>query len=475
MRDARAWAESTFGEAELGDARRTRRLVQLAAEAARRPSGVVMTACATTASREGAFRLLENDAVAPDAVRDAMCRATARACRDEQIVIVPIDGSSLRLNDRTNTRGLGKVGTWARGAHGLIVMTALALKSDGTAIGIAGQHMWIRTERSTHGRRGKPCAQTSEHQNWITVIDSVRDAFEASAPHCRTWAQVDRGGDSFQVLNHAIEQGLLMTVRANHDRCLVEGDASKKLWATVERGRILAKRKIAVSRRPAMVREKRVGKGKRVHLMTAPRAARAATVAIRATTVRLDCQVKGHGRNTLEINAVLVRETNRSSRDRVEWMLLTTHPIRTRADVLAVVRAYTFRWRIEEFHRLWKTGHCNVEDTQLRSRNTIIKWTTILAAVATRALRLAQLAKTTPDVPATTEFTRTELAAIIALLKPKGIADDHVPMLSVAVRWMAEIGGFSPYKDNPGPITIGRGLYDVLIAARVLENLAQKR
>jgi hypothetical protein len=404
-----------------------------------------------------------------------MCQGTARACRDEKIVIVPIDGSSLNLKDPGNARGLGKVGTWSKGAHGLIVMTALALDLDGAAIGVVGQHMWTRTERSTHGRRGKPCLTTSENHNWLKVIDDVRDVLGEQAPDCRIWVQIDRAGDSFQVLNHGLENGLLMTVRSTHDRCLAEGAASKKLWATVERGAIVAKKKIAISRRPPVPREKRVGKGKRIHVMTPARKAREATVAIRATTVKLDCVVKGLGRTILEVNAVLVRETHRSSKDRIEWMLLTTHPIRTRADVLSVVRAYTLRWRIEEFHRMWKTGHCNVEDTQLRSRNAIFKWTTILAAVATRALRLAQLAKTTPDAPATTEFTRFELAAIIALLKPKGIDSDHVPKLSVAIRWMAEIGGFDPYKANPGPITIGRGLYDVLIAARVLENMAQKR
>jgi len=35
-------------------------LVDLAAEVAKRPSGTVMKACALSASREGAFRLLEN-------------------------------------------------------------------------------------------------------------------------------------------------------------------------------------------------------------------------------------------------------------------------------------------------------------------------------------------------------------------------------------------------------------------------------
>ncbi len=176
-------------------------------------------------------------------------------------------------------------------------------------------------------------------------------------------------------------------------------------------------------------------------------------------------------RFTVSVNAVYVREINRAGDDRLEWMLLTTHPIRTRRDVLEVVRGYALRWRIEEFHRLWKTGLCCVEDTQLRSRAAIFKWATILASVATRAMRITHLARTTPDVDASTEFSPTELAALIALRQPKGIADDHVPTLAVAVRWIADLGGYTgPWNGLPGAIVIGRGLYDLSIAARAFEK-----
>ena len=136
----------------------------------------------------------------------------------------------------------------------------------------------------------------------------------------------------------------------------------------------------------------------------------------------------------MTLNAVYVREEGRRGDDRIEWMLLTTHPIRTRRDVIEVVKGYALRWPLEEVHRLWKTGLCRVEDTQLRSRDAVFKWATILAAVATRAMRITHLARSTPDVPASNEFSAAELAALIALRQPKDIADDHVPTLAVAVR-----------------------------------------
>jgi hypothetical protein len=472
MRDSRSWAEAEFGHAELGDVRRTARLVDLAAEVAARPAGTVLKACTSSASREGAFRLLENDAVHPSAVCEAMTQATRLKCRREQTVIVPIDGTSLNLTDNARVKNLGAVGAWSRGSQGVHVMTAVALTSEGCALGICEQRMWVRAARSPHGRRGAR-GKTSENRFWLETLRETARTFGETAPQCRPWFQMDRGADCLEVLELAVEQDLLMTVRAAHDRRIDERVGH--LWSTLQRAPVIAKRKLDVSARPPVERKKRV-KGKRFKVMTSPRRARVATVVIRAATVPIRCRTSSGREFTVILNAVYLREANRRGDDRIEWMLLTTHPIRTRCDVLQVVRGYALRWRIEEFHRLWKTGLCHIEDTQLRSRDAIFKWATILAAVATRAMRITHLKRTTPDVPASTEFSPTELAALIALRQPKGIAPDHVPTLAVAVQWIAELGGHpGPWGKPPGAIVIGRGLHDVLVVARAFENQRKKR
>ena len=468
MREAKTWAEEEFGHAKLGDLRRTKRLVQLGAEVAGKPAGTVTRACRSSASREGAFRLLESGKVHPDSVREAVERATLRRCMSEARAIVPIDGSCLTIADEGESKGLGGVGAWDKGAHGVQVMTALALTSSGSTLGVCGQRMWTRDARSPHGRHGAH-GKDSENRFWLELLAEAQQRFAEHAPGCEPWFQMDRGADCWQVLALSQSLGLLMTVRAAHDR-RVDAELGF-LWSTVERGRPLARRKVDVPARPAVHRKRRVG-GKRITYLTKPRRARSATVAIRAAPVAI---WRPGSVRTLSLNAVLVREERRGE-DRVEWMLLTTHPIRTRRDVLEIVRAYTLRWRIEEFHRVWKRGLCRVEDTQLRSRNAIFKWATILATVATRAMRLTQLARTTPDVPASTEFSGVEIQAILALREPKGAYDLATLTLSVAVRWVADLGGYTgPWNGPPGATVIGRGLYDVLVAARALENRDKKR
>jgi hypothetical protein len=273
-------------------------------------------------------------------------------------------------------------------------------------------------------------------------------------------------------LASAYRAGLLLTVRATHNR-LVDGRVDR-LWSVLERSAVKGYVTVDVPARPVRrVRQRRAGR--RIYWRTPPRKARRAKVAIRAAAVPLLLTTAEGAKFTVDFNAVLVREVGRGQ-DRLEWLLLTTHPVRTRREALAVVDGYKQRWRIEELHRTWKRGLCRVEDTQLRSREAVFKWATLLATVASRAMRLTYLAREQPDLSATEELTRVELRALIALRMPKGVALDHVPPLSLAVRWLADLGGYTgPWNGPPGPTVVGRGLRSVLAAARAFENASKMR
>jgi hypothetical protein len=158
-------------------------------------------------------------------------------------------------------------------------------------------------------------------------------------------------------------------------------------------------------------------------------------------------------------------------------MLLTTEPVETADQVRDVVRSYSFRWRVEEMHRAWKRGGGYVEDTQLRSREAIIKWATLHAAVAARAVRLAQLARTQPDAPSSEEFSRLEIDATIALRRKRTrFRLGDTPSLSELVRMIADEGGYTGKSSGgpPGPTVIARGLERISIAADVLESERKK-
>ena len=464
-----AWAVEEFGSAELGDDRRTRRLVALAAEVVSSPAGTVTAACRTSASREGAFRFVENRAVGAPNVIAAMGRASARRCT-EALAIVPVDATSLHLTDETGRRGLGSVGSVKQGARGLHVMSSLVLAPSGRPLGLTSQSYWVREKRSR--RPEKSLSQDIENREtrfWLRALEQAKAVLAQEAPHCVPWFQLDRGADCGPVLVDAIDNRRLLTVRATHDRHLLS--PHQRLVATVEATPVITTVRLSVSAKSRVRKRRR--QGKRVLHWVARRQARVAKLSMQAATVPLRV-----GRRTLSFHVVLVREKGRPKDDRIEWLLLTTHPIGSRRDVLKVVQAYSFRWRIEEFHRAWKRGLCRVEDTQLRSRDAVIKWATILAAVAARALRLTYLARDKPDTPAYDEFTKRELQAIVLLREPKGIALDQISTLTLAqvIRWLADLGGYTgPWNGPPGPTVVARGLRYVLPAAKILRKTPKLR
>lgn len=149
--------------------------------------------------------------------------------------------------------------------------------------------------------------------------------------------------------------------------------------------------------------------------------------------------------------------------------MLTNHPIGTAEDLAKIIEGYCLRWKIEDFHKSWKTGVCNVEETQLHSTDAVIRWATILATVAVRAEQLKHISRSTPDAPASDHLSTDELTTLRLLRRKYGPKNEQQPdilSISEATRWIADLGGYTGKSSGgpPGTITIQRGLQHLLIA-----------
>ena len=157
-------------------------------------------------------------------------------------------------------------------------------------------------------------------------------------------------------------------------------------------------------------------------------------------------------------------------------MLLTNRPAARLDDACAVVLAYTYRWKIEEFHKTWKSGGCNVEDTQLHSEHGIHVLAIVLASVAMRLMRVMWISRRDPNRPADAEFSPEEIEAVIAL---KDLRRRRRKSISIGqlTQWIAELGGYTGKSSGgpPGAITLGRGLAQVIPVARAIRNLSKAR
>lgn len=429
-------------------------MIEVVAGVVRRPGGRLTQVFDRPAQREGAFRLMENDAIDAREVALASHRATARQCGKTPLVYVPVDQTTLSLVDRQGVK-FGRVARNDTRRGGVQAMSALAVSAQGTTLGPLALEYWLRPEKPCpRWQQDKRPAQERESHLWRLALESAVAVMSEHAPQCQPWFQLDRGGDFGDVMSLASEQDLLVTVRANHNRALDEY-GGKRLWTCMKAQRVMGRMTVAV---PA-----RGGKPARIARLLL----RAAKLPLRVAPA-----TKQRRSQPIELTAVYVCES-KGPKDSIEWMLWTTYPVKTAADALHVVKAYTMRWRIEDFHRAWKSGHCDIESSQLRSVDALQRWGAITAAVAARAEQLKLRSRSEPDVLAETELSRLEIDAAIILSETKKHRRGDPLTLHQAVALIAQLGGYTGKSSGgpPGTITISRGLEYLSGVAKALAVL----
>jgi hypothetical protein len=463
------WAREQFGDVRLGDSRRVARLVNMAARAAQAPSGKVSDVFATDRERQGAYDFLESRHVDATALTTALGQATAQRAASESFCFVAVDGSSVSLVDRFGTKDFGTVGALAGHSRGLKVISALGINPAGIPVGLFTQVWWARTQARSQTRQAKQRhvrrrrSSEKETRYWMQAIEQT--TMHAQATGAKLWFQLDREADNQAILLALAESRQRFTVRGAWDRLL----------ETTGRGKRHLQRYL-----------KRVTPGGRYLLDIAAgpkRMPRRARIVVRWATVVLRLRnERCKPERLLPITAVWLHEEGRtpSGEQRLDWMLLTNAAVVTFDDARQVIFGYTQRWRIEEFHKTWKSGVCTVEQTQLRSQRAVSTWATILAAVAARIERLKYLSRTEPEQPATVELTPHEIRALILLKreykKRTETISDATPSIAQATLWIAELGGYTGKSSGgpPGSITIRRGLDRLQPAAQLLVALERQ-
>ena len=117
------------------------------------------------------------------------------------------------------------------------------------------------------------------------------------------------------------------------------------------------------------------------------------------------------------------------------------------------------RWRIEVFHRTLKSG-CRIEDRRLAEAGNLQACLALDMVVAWRVLYLTHLGRQTPDVPCSVFFEEAEWKALYSFHHQQPTPPDEPPTLGVAMRMVAQIGGFLGRKrdGDPGATVLWRGL-----------------
>jgi Transposase DDE domain len=90
---------------------------------------------------------------------------------------------------------------------------------------------------------------------------------------------------------------------------------------------------------------------------TGKRKALIAKLVVRSAKVQLRVPYRFDNRDPSQVYAVYATEIDcLKGETPLEWMLLTTEIVEELETAMKILRWYTYRWRVEEFHKIFKSG-----------------------------------------------------------------------------------------------------------------------
>lgn len=227
---AGSWAEAEFGQAELGDARRTQRLIKLASQRGAQPNASIPQECGDKAATKAAYRFYENSEISHGAILRSHQQATCERLRAERIVLAVQDTTDLNYTAHPATTGLGILND--ANHHGLLVHTTLAVTPQRVPLGILDQQVWGRPETDLgkrHQRKKRPISE-KESQKWLSSLEAIAH-LQAQLPETHLISVGDREADVYDLFLQAQTLKQDVVVRAAWDRGVVHPE--KHLWAYV--------------------------------------------------------------------------------------------------------------------------------------------------------------------------------------------------------------------------------------------------
>jgi hypothetical protein len=190
----------------------------------------------------------------------------------------------------------------------------------------------------------------------------------------------DREADMFEYLAYKVDEGQRFVVRSCNDRQTKGGDT---LWDSVTSSPRLGSIEIEVAQRGG----------------PQSRPKRSARLTLRARQIEVNAprylgEEGGGPRKLWAVHAVEERPAGKG--EALEWLLLTSEAAPDLESAARVLHYYALRWRIEDFHKAWKSG-CGVEERRMQTAGNIERMSVVLAFVAVRAMQLNEEFDANPE------------------------------------------------------------------------------
>jgi hypothetical protein len=448
-----SWAKEELKYADLGDRRRNRRLVKIVSDLAAHPHASIPEACGNWAATQGCYDLWSNPRVKACEIRAAHQRSTLERIKNQPIVLAIQDTTEFNFTHHPNKKGMGYLDSSK--SRGLKVHSTFCVSSAGIPLGLLNQEVWARDiqELGKKHDRHRRATLDKESQRWITALlatDSV------VPPDTIVVTVADAEADIYDLFSTPRNANSELLIRGHHNRCVRSSDDDS---AEVERLSDVIRRCTPIGQKTLDLKA------------TEKRGPRQAVLTLRTTSVEIQ-PPKNHPHfktlNPIKVTVILAEEESPPPDvDPVSWLLLTTLPVSDVEDVEQCLIWYSYRWLIERYHYVLKSG-CSLEELQLETADRIEKALATYSIVAWRLLWLTYISRTNPSAEATKVLEPLQWQALYCFIHSVTAPPSTPPTVNQCIRWIAQLGGFLGRKGDgePGVKTIWRGL-------RRLEDIAQ--
>jgi len=431
---------------ELGDKRLNLRSKRIIETLAASPQESINSACNGWAETQAAYRFFDNSAVEPRKILQPHIDATKARIKEHPVVLILQDTTELDFTPHA-PKDAGCLNKEDR--LGLYDHTHLAVTPERLCLGVVGDEQYDRSPESlgkTKDRKKLPIEE-KESFRWLSGY-RLASELTAECPDTQIVSVADSEADIYDIFLEAQRhpKAADFVIRAKEDRSTpeLEPDSGPAVY-----------RKVRDEVSASEVRAR-----KTIFLPETPkRKARNAELEIRAIEVTVK---PPHARSHLPpvtLNVVLVEEVNgpQDGTD-ISWLLLTTLPIDTLDDVLAVVDYYAARWPIEVYFRVLKTG-CGVEEIQLETTKRLKNCLAFYKIIAWRVLYVTHLNRECPSLPCTAVFEDCEWKSVWRVTTKEELPKDP-PALSEFMPLLAQLGGYNnrPSEPPPGPQVVWVGI-----------------
>ena len=414
--DGSNWAKQEFGGAPLGDARLSQRLVDIAESKSEKP-GRAFTGVAEGdwPAVKAYYRFIDHpdeEAVNTEHILQPHRERTVRRMKAQRTVLCIQDGSDLEYTSLAQCEGLGVIGTnqTAAQSRGLHLHCTFAVAPNGLPLGVLRAPCVAPKLKSPDDHRPS-YAIPIEEKDTFCWIEGLRDTMDVAAqmPQTRLITVCDREADFFELFDEQRRNPCVdLLVRANHNRVIQEEPF--KLFPAVRQAPLQTKVQVHVPRqsaRPKLSKKKARPK----------RPSRLAELEVRYQRIQLRPPDYHSGKDPMDVWVIhAVESAPPEATEAVEWFLLTTVNITSPEIAVQCLRWYCLRWRIEDFHRVLKSG-CGVEQIAHETAERIRRAVAINLVIAWRIMLMTLLGREIPELPPEVLFSDLELQVLRAYSK----------------------------------------------------------